>query len=440
MGKFRITAFLVAFWAAMWLAVPAGAAGPTTERVSLSSTGQEGNGDSGFLDLSNDGRLVVFESFASNLVAADTNQDQDAFLRDRAAGTTGLLSLSTQGAQGDAYSGDPTISGNNRFVAFDSLADNLVRNDTNGAFDIFVRDLGAGTTRRVSLSSSGGEANRDSFAPAISDDGRYITFNSDAENLVPGDTNDTLDVYVRDTAAGTTTRVSVSSSGGNTNEYSFAVGYGGISAEGRYVIFESGADNLVPGDNNGRNDVFLRDLVAGTTSLVSVSSSGAQGDEDSYAATISGNGRIAAWTSNATNLAPGANANGRKADVFVRDLSTGTTRLVSATEEGRVGNHDSLNSKRLSDDGRYLEFRSAASNLVKSDTNHVPDVFVADLTTGSIVRVSVSSAGAQADGQSANAYGLSGDGRWAGFWSQADNLVSGDTNGVADVFVRGPLN
>lgn len=440
MGKFRITALLVALGATMWLAIPAQAVGPTTERVSVSSTGQQGNGDSGFIDLSNDGRLVVFESFASNLVAVDTNQDQDVFLRDRAAGTTGLLSQSTQGTQGDAVSGDPTISANNRFVAFDSLADNLVRNDTNGVFDVFVRDLVAGTTRRVSLSSTGGEGDSDSFGPGISDDGRYIVFDSFADNLVPGDTNDTLDVFVRDTAVGTTTRVSVSSSGGDADDYSAAVGYGGISADGRYVIFESGADNLVPGDSNGRADVFLRDLVAGTTSLASVSSSGAQGDDDSYAATISGNGRIAAWTSNATNLAPGANANGHKADVFVRDLSTGTTRLVSATEEGRVGNHDSLNSKRLSDDGRYLEFRSAASNLVKGDTNHVPDVFVADLTNGSIVRVSVSSAGAQGDGQSANAYGLSGDGRWAGFWSEADNLVSGDTNGVSDVFVRGPLS
>src|SRR6185436_2049194 len=201
---------------------------------------------------SDDGRYVAFDSLAGNLVPGDTNGKRDVFVRDRQAGTTTLVSISSTGTQGGADSGGPVLSGDGRYVAFWSRAAVLVPDDTNVAPDVFVHDRQTGTTIRVSVDSAGVQGNDDSYPTSISRDGRYVAFTSLATNLVPGDTTGAQDAFVHDLVTGSTIRVSVDSNG--------AGGQGGphgssflpkLSGDGRYVVFQSEATNLVPGDTNG---------------------------------------------------------------------------------------------------------------------------------------------------------------------------------------------
>jgi Tol biopolymer transport system component len=287
-------------------------------------------------------------------------------------------------------------------------------------------------TRRVSVSSAGAEGNNWSYYPSISADGRFVAFSSDASNLVAGDGNGTSDVFVRDRATGKTRRVSVSSAGAEGNNASYDPS---ISADGRFVAFHSDASNLVAGDGNGTSDVFVRDRATGKTRRVSVSSAGAEGNGDSYASSISADGRFVAFHSNASNLVAG-DGNGTS-DIFVHDRATGKTRRVSVSSAGAQGNGASYNPS-ISADGRFVAFHSNASNLVAGDGNGTTDVFVHDRATGKTRRVSVSSAGAEGNGASYNP-SISADGRFVAFESSASNLVAGDGNGTSDIFVRGPL-
>ncbi|MBI4728411.1 MAG: PD40 domain-containing protein [Acidobacteria bacterium] len=346
-----------------------------TVRVSVSSSGAEAD-DAGYgASVSADGRYVAFASAASNLVPGDANGRADSFVRDLAGGTTERVSVSSSGAEGDWGSGWPSISADGHYVAFESIASNLVPGDTNGQWDIFVRDRAAGTTERASISSSGEEGNWHSFRPSVSTDGRYVAFMSWAYNLVPGDTNGRWDIFVRDRAGGTTERVSVSSSGaqgnGNSSELS-------ISANGRYVAFGSGASTLVPGDTNGGADIFVRDRAAGTTERVSVSSSGAEGDWGSGWPSVSADGRYVAFGSGASTLVPG-DTNGYD-DVFVRDRAANTTERVSVSSSGAEGDADSSEAS-ISADGRFIAFSSYASNLAPGDTNSASDIFLTALPT-----------------------------------------------------------
>jgi Tol biopolymer transport system component len=234
---------------------PALAAAPTTVRVSVSSSDTQANSRSMSPAISADGRYVAFESYASNLVAGDTNDRRDVFVGDRVTGTTERVSVSSSGTQANSRSMSPAISADGRYVAFNSDARNLVAGDTNRAQDVFVHNRSTGTTRRVSKSSSGTQANQRSSTGGISADGRYVAFESWASNLVAGDTNDRSDVFVRDRATGTTQRVSVSSAGTQANQGSWDPA---VSADGRYVAFGSYASNLVAGDTNDVGDVFLR--------------------------------------------------------------------------------------------------------------------------------------------------------------------------------------
>ncbi len=406
----------------------------TTVRVSVSSAGAQGNWDSYHPSISADGRYVAFESDASNLVAGDTNGYQDVFVRDRQFGTTERVSVSSSGAQGNSDSGlydAISISADGRYVAFTSSAGNLVSGDTNYTHDVFVRDRQLGTTERVSVSSSGEQGNSASEFSSISADGRYVAFASYASILVSGDTNNTNDIFVRDRLMGTTERVSVTSSGTQGNSDSYLPS---ISADGRYVAFSSYASNLVSGDTNNYTDEFVRDRLAGTTERVSVSSSGAQGNRDSFYASISADGRYVAFESYASNLVAG-DTNG-KWDVFVRDRQLGTTERVSVSSSGAQGNSDSGDyGISISADGRYVAFGSYASNLVSGERNGYQDVFVRDRHAGTTERVSISSAGAQGNLESFDA-SISADGRYVAFASTASNLVAGDTNGYADVFVH----
>ena len=274
MNKFMCSIVSILF---LWLTMPSAYAG-MIERVSLSSTGTQGNESSHASSISADGRFVAFESRASNLVEGDINGTDDIFVHDRETGTVELVSVSSNGAQANRSSGFPSISADGRFVAFESRASNLIVGDTNNEMDVFLHDRTTGSTERVSVSSSGAQANAlYSSQPSISADGRFVAFSSFASNLVDSDTNNDRDVFVHDRATGTTERVSVSSSGEQTDFlYSRAPS---ISADGRFVAFQSASRNLVAGDTNGKSDIFVHDRATGTTERVSVSSSGAQGSD-----------------------------------------------------------------------------------------------------------------------------------------------------------------
>jgi hypothetical protein len=240
-----------------------------TQRVSVDSSCAQANNVSGIyrVSVSAHGRYVAFASQATNLVPGDTNGFGDVFVRDRLSGTTERVSLDSGGAQGNSASYDPSISADGRFVAFVSDAINLVPGDTNGKPDIFVRDRQSGRTERISVNSAGAQGDDQSAIPSISADGRFVAFASQATNLVPGDTNGLMDVFVHDRLSGLTERVSVDSFGAQGNGISALFGLS-ISADGRFVAFESYASNLVHGDTNGYEDVFVHDRSAtGFTNL-----------------------------------------------------------------------------------------------------------------------------------------------------------------------------
>jgi Tol biopolymer transport system component len=249
-------------------AAPAGAAITVTQRISVTASGQQANGESRFALISADGRYVAFDSAASNLVAGDANGVTDVFELDLATGVIERVNVSSAGAEANSEASAAGISNDGRYVTFLSYASNLVPGDNNGFADVFVHDRVTGATHLVDRSTAGQQAQGGDTASggAISADGRYVTFDSSAANLVAGDTNGAQDVFVRDRTAGTTQRVSVAGGGGQADDESFA---SSISADGRSVAFASFADNLVPGDTNGTTDVFVRDRTAGTTTRVS---------------------------------------------------------------------------------------------------------------------------------------------------------------------------
>ena len=221
---------------------------------------------------------MAFTSAADNLVAGDTNGATDIFVHDRLTRTTERVSVSSSGAQANGASELPTISADGRFIAFRSLADNLVSSDTNATWDVFVRDQATGVTQRVSVSSTSGQSSGTSRDPALSADGRYMAFASTSANLVAGDTNGAKDIFVHDRLTSTTSLVSVDSWGseGNADSYNPS-----LSADSQRLVFDSDASNLVPGDTNAARDVFVHDLAAGTTSRLSVDSALTQGNDDS---------------------------------------------------------------------------------------------------------------------------------------------------------------
>ncbi|MEG4852150.1 calcium-binding protein [Microcoleus sp. B5-D4] len=404
----------------------------TITRVSVDSAGNQGNNWSVRPSISADGRFVAFESSASNLVPGDTNNNIDIFLRDLSTNTTTRVSVDSAGNQANGWSSQPSISADGRLVAFYSDASNLVPGDTNNLGDIFVRDLLTNTTTRVSVDSAGNQGNLVSSDPSISADGRFVAFQSQGSNLVPGDTNNTNDIFLRDLLTNTTTRVSVDSADNQANSDSY---YPSISADGRFVAFSSNSSNLVPGDPNYRYEIFVRDLSINTTARVSVDSAGNLGNGYSYTPSISADGRFVAFLSDATNLVPADDTN-NSPDVLVRDLSTNTTTRVSVDSAGNLANSDSY-IPSISADGRFVAFLSDASNLVPGDTNNTADIFMRDLLTNTTTRLSVDSAGNQgnASTQDFASPSISADGRFVAFPSSSSNLVPGDTNNHSDIFV-----
>ena len=402
----------------------------------MASGGTQGNQDSAAPAISADGRFVAFASPASNLVAGDTNDRVDVLVQDRDTKATTRVSVASGGTQGNHDSGAPAISADGRLVAFASQASNLVAGDTNARADVFVHDRDTGATTRVSVASDGTQGNAGSNnavgsgTPALSADGRFVAFSSGATNLVAGDTNTWADVFVHDRSTRATTRVSVASDGtqGDGN-----VGAPALSADGRFVAFESHATNLVAGETNTRADVFVHDRSTGATTRVSVAGNT---NYTSYSAApaISADGRFVAFASPASNLVAG-DTNDR-VDVFVHDRDTKATTRVNVARNSTQGNADSF-APAISADGRFVAFASDASNLVGGDTNTWTDVFLHDRSTRTLstTRVSLASDGTQAN-QPSDAPAISANGRVVAFDSRASNLVAGDTNAARDVFIR----
>ena len=373
---------------------PAAPVAGITERVSVASDGSQGNGGSAVPSISADGQYVTFHSSASNLVSADTNYSDDIFVRDRVADMTECVSVVSNECQGSDYSHRGAISADGQYVAFFSAASNLVADDTNNFLDVFVRDRTSEITERVSVSSDEIQGNGGSINPAITPDGRYVVFRSIANNLVSEDTNNRYDIFVRDRETGMTERVSVASDETQGNGDS---NYPSISANGRYVAFNSAASNLVAGDTNSWDDVFVRDREAGTTERVSVASDESQQNLASLYPLISANGQYVVFQSFATNLVGGDTNNA--GDIFVRQLGAGITERVSVASDRSQGNNPS-EFPSISADGRYVAFRSSANNLVGGDTNAVPDIFVHDRLLRTTERASVASDDSQANGES----------------------------------------
>lgn len=451
--------------------------------------------------ISGDGAVVAFVDFSANAVPGDTNEASDILVFDAASGRAEHINVGPGGEQADSRSREPALDEDGSHCVFSSRATNLVPDDTNGQWDVFVRDLQAGTTRRVNVSSSGEQAAGGlSGAAQLSADGSIVVFSSSATNLVPNDTNNHTDVFVHDCVTGITTRVSVDSAGTQ------AVGGENwephVSADGRFVVFSSWATNLVPSDANGRSDVFLHDRTTGTTTRISETPTGGDSDGTSFGPYISADGSVVVFESFATNLVGAGVDTNLRPDVFAYDVATGVTSLVSRAASGLAANGASRDATTDAM-GRYVVFTSFAPDLVLGDTNETDDVFRHDLMTGATERVntrpdgsgvsagwtaepqcshdgmrvvfvqggpdltpdgrgpayegnvfikdlgtgalqltSISATRTRSDGDSGRGEGsvtVSSNGRWVAFTSEASNLVAGDTNNLSDIFRRDML-
>lgn len=414
----------------------------TTELVSVSPSGGA-TFQCEYPVISGDGSSVAFATPAA-IVPPDSNGEMDIFVRVLPGGPTTRASLTEYEAEADGFSEHTSISYTGRFVAFTSAATNLVPGDTNGRWDIFVRDRDGGTTTRVSVGAGGAQADRSSLFPSISGDGRRVAFQSAATNLItPPYTGGKTQIFVRDrdfdgngvfdeTGPGktVTTLVSKSSGGVAGDDHST---YAAISGNGRYVVFQSRA-RLDPLDTqpypDGREDVYVHDLQSGTTTLASVSFGGTKGDGDSGGPSISDDGNAVVFGSNSTNLVTGVTGG----QIYLRLIAGGNTTLVSRnTTSGTQGNDVSFE-PRISPNGRYIAFTSAATNLVDGDGNGSYDVFVYNRDTDTLTRASVSSAGVEGNSHS-RPPSVSDDGKVA-FGSSASNLVTPTTGGQRNIFVH----
>lgn len=334
-------------------------AGGPAVLVSVGFDGSPTDGASYMSAISGDGRYVAFASTASNLVPGDTPSTSDVFLRDVVAGTTTLVSATTAGLPAGEESAWPSISDDGRLVAFHSRSDDLVPQDGNGDMDVFVRDVVAGTTTRISAPVDGAPDGGGGRVPDIGADGTAVAFHSGAGDLVAGDTDDGLaDVFVWH--RGVVVKASIGHDGQPANE---GGGAPSISGNGRYVAYATFSTNMVPGPQNAYDDVFVTDVVTGTTRLVSVGVGGVPSNNESGDPSISADGRLVAFTSYATNLVPGPGAHGSRSDIFVRDVVAGTTTMVNTDLAGRYANGYS-NLPDIAADGRAVVFTTEATDLV----------------------------------------------------------------------------
>jgi Tol biopolymer transport system component len=342
--------------------------------ASIDNSGFLGNNHSDYPSLSEDGRYVAFESLAGTFAVGDplrspAADNVDVFVKDR-MGSLACVSLNLDGVPGDGPSRNACISADGRYVAFESGASDLVSGDTGGYWDIFVRDRVTGTTERVSVSATGVPGNRNSFNPRISANGRYVAFESLAFNLVPNDLGNRSDIFVKDRWTGAIERVSVNAAGEEANNHS---NWPALSADGRYVAFRCGSANLIPDDPDNFMDIFIKDRETGAVERVSIAGEIGipLGSAPRHYPTLSADGRYIAFDSSASNLVTGDTNS--QTDVFMKDRATGTIERLSVSTAGGQGSHHS-EAPSLSADGRYVSFHSG-SKFTANDFNST-DVFV----------------------------------------------------------------
>ncbi|MFN4261788.1 MAG: PKD domain-containing protein, partial [Gemmataceae bacterium] len=377
--------------------------------------------------LSEDGSLIAFVSEASNLVLDDTNNAADIFTFELSSSAITRITDATAGGKNKAGASEkPVFSPDGRYIAFESEANDILPGDNNGAKDVFLYDQWTGDIILVSRSLSGGFANGKSDKPVFSPDGRYIAFQSDASNLVAGDTNGQKDVFLFEIDTGIITRVSVTASGVEGNGKSDNAVF---SPDSRYVAFQSDASNFATVDNNNASDVFIKDLQTGNLILVSTRGAGRTANAKSEKPIFSPDGSVLAFISLASNLQGVTGDTNARMDLFLYNLSSGTITTVTPGANGHTKGDISF-----SPDGRYIAFQSDASNLVPGDANNKTDVFLYDRWENTITLVSATSSGASGNGKSEKPV-FSPDGRFVAFQSDAFNLVHNDINGKKDVFL-----
>src|SRR3989338_3083979 len=413
--------------------------------ISSDVNGVLGNGSSKPKAVSANGRYIVIESAATNLVTGDTNGVTDVFLKDTQTGAIMLLSADAAGTPGNAISIRDDISNDRRYVQIVSDATNLVAGDTNGVDDVFIKDTQTGAITRVNTTAAGEQATGGTLGSDTADisaDGRYVVIGSDATNLVADDTNGAWDIFLKDTQTGAITRVNTDATCAQANAGGSYLG-GRVTDDGAYVVFASNASNLVAGDTNGVTDIFKKNIATGAITRVSVGPAGQEimnvnnivedfvnGIQVNNLAGISADGRYVAIQSSG-----GTEAGTTIPGVFLKDTLTGAVIEVSTDAAGAWTNASaSATGRALSADGRFVVFNSTASNLIAGDPNGVNDVFIKDTLTGEIARLSVGAAGVQGNGAS-NGARISPDGTHIAFNTVATNLLPTDNNGVQDAVV-----
>jgi hypothetical protein len=393
-----------------------------------------GNGNSTNASVSTDGMTIAFQSTASDLVSNDNNLSTDVFAYDARSGSTRLVSIDSTGTKSAAgTSRDPIVSADGRFVAFTSDAGDVVSTPVSRNGDVYLRDLQTSTTALVSVNRGGDRGgNGASNVLGMSSDGMTILFLSEATDLVSlSDSNDQKDIFARDMRTGVTQLVSINRYGdGTPSSDSF---HGTISANGRYVAFANIANNVLPNDSNTSSDIFLRDLAAGRTILVSANPASQPSNRGAFRPSLSADGSMIAFDSISSDLTAN-DANGNDSDIFLRNVSTNTTTLVSLNLNGTTTSGDSF-SPQISANGQFVTFVSPVANLVANDTNGVTDAFVRDLQAGRTILLNTSSTGQPGNGGSTDPR-ISANGRLAVFLSLATNFGYSDTNGQLDVFLK----
>jgi len=403
------------------------------QRVPGWSTGTEPSHGAQHMALSAKGRWMVIESKSLNLLPEGGDFNNDIYLYDTAKDVTVQVSRTADGGDTTLGGTRAAISRSGRHVVYDSPDPEIVPPDTNVASDVFLVDVKKGLTERMSVTSEGlGVAGQSTLAD-VNRNGKLVVFQSSASQLVPGDTNNKKDIFLRDRKKGTTTRLSLASDGSQADEDCECPA---ISDSGRFVAFTTKAA-LVPEDTNGYEDVYVIDVKKQVIVRGSVATDGSQGDwtEGSLAPrsgpdiSISSNGRFLAFHTDALNLAEGT----VKPSIVLRDLKKQTTTLVSRHSDGTAGNSSSFH-PAISPEGRFVSYQSYATNLVDGDTEGHVDIFVTDVKKGLTERVSVGPEGVAGNLNSAMS-SLSARGKWVAFSSEASNLIEDDTNGSTDVFL-----
>jgi hypothetical protein len=403
--------------------IPGFLASGSVIRIMPKADGSQTNVDIRFAALSKDGRYIVFETDES-LLEEDIYPQYDIYLYDVQTRETKWITDDTVRSQWGYIASFffPSISDDGRYLAF-------VRNQNGDTYRVLVLDRLTNTIILVSKSSSGELANGSSSGPQISGNGRFVAFFSDANNLVPNDTNSKVDDFIYDLQTSLISRVSVSTYGEQGNDHS-GITKASISQDGRYVVFSSAAKNLVVNDNDDNDDVFIHDRLTGTTLSPSISDDGNSGFGSN--SSISADGRYVAFHSN-ENLPGGAQS--PFSQVIIYDQVTGNRTLASVSQTGELGDVGGAY-PAISSEGRYVAFNSGSSNLVDGDNNGLADVFVKDRVTGEVQLVSLSTDGTQGNASvDVFTLAISGDGNAVLFVSPASNLVPGDTNGKYDLFL-----